>query len=123
MKHLLRSLVVLALAVVPVAAGPVTSGGYQSSGNGQYAVAIATNAVTTLTVPVGTAGAEICVETAGIRYTDDGSTPTSSVGIPVVPASSTLPTCFQYFGPLNKMKIIGISGSPTIDVSYYKTTN
>ena len=50
--------------------------------------------------------AEICVETAGVRYTDDGvTTPTASVGIPVVP-SSTTPTCFQYAGPLSSFKVI-----------------
>lgn len=63
--------------------------------------------------------AEICVETAGIRYTDDGvTTPTASVGIPVVPAS-TQPTCFQYAGPLSAFKAILISGSPTMDIAYY----
>ena len=63
--------------------------------------------------------AEICVETAGVRYTDDGvTTPTASVGIPVVP-SSTTPTCFQYAGPLSSFKVILISGSPTMDIAYY----
>src|ERR1700686_3373493 len=98
MKILLRSLLILALGAAPASAEVVVSGAYVSSGAGQYAVAVATNAVTTLTVPAGTAGAEICVETAGIRYTDDGSTPTSSVGMPVVPSSATQPACFQYFG-------------------------
>ena len=63
--------------------------------------------------------AEICVETAGIRYTDDNlTTPTASVGIPVVP-SSTTPTCFQYAGPLSAFKVILISGAPTMDIAYY----
>jgi hypothetical protein len=63
--------------------------------------------------------AEICVETAGIRYTDDGATtPTASVGIPVVGTSSA-PSCFQYAGPLSAFKAILISGSPTMDISYY----
>ena len=63
--------------------------------------------------------AEICVETAGVRYTDDGlTTPTASVGIPVVP-TSTQPSCFPYAGPLSNLKFILISGSPTMDISYY----
>ena len=63
--------------------------------------------------------AEICVETAGIRYTDDGkTTPTAAVGIPVVATSST-PTCFQYAGPLSSFQAILISGSPTMDIAYY----
>ena len=121
-KYLPHSLLLLALLIVPASSAVTTSGGYVSAGAGQYGVAIATNAVSTLTVPAGSGGAQICVETAGIRYTDDGSTPTSSVGMPAVPASSSIPICFQYFGPLNKLKIIGISGSPTIDVSYYKSS-
>jgi hypothetical protein len=121
MIRLLRSLFVLGLCVLPAAAAPVTSGGYQSSGLGQYNIAPAT--ATSLTVPLGTAGAEICVEVAGVRYRDDGMAPTASVGIPVVPASTTIPACFQYFGPLNKIQFIAISGSPLVSVSYYKTSN
>jgi hypothetical protein len=109
------------LLAPPVAAAPVTSGSYFSSGVGQYGLAVTTS--TTLTVPHGTDGAEICVETAGVRYTDDGVTAASStVGIPVVPTSTTQPACFQYFGPLNKIQFTAISGSPTLDVSYYKTS-
>jgi hypothetical protein len=121
-KYLPHSLLLLALLIVPASSAVVTSGGYVSAGAGQYGVSISTSVVSTLTVPAGSAGAQICVETAGIRYTDDGSTPTSSTGMPAVPGSSSIPVCFQYFGPLNKLKIIGISGSPTIDVSYYKTS-
>jgi hypothetical protein len=102
-------------------AGNVTiTGGYISAGAGQYAVSI-TGTASSLTVPAGSEIAEICVETAGVRYRDDGTAPTSSNGIPVVP-TSTAPACFQYGGPLNKIQFIAISGSPTIDVSYYKTS-
>lgn len=61
----------------------------------------------------------ICVETASVRYTDDGvTTPTSSVGNPVV-ATATTPFCFPYAGPMNNFKVILSSGSPTMDISYY----
>lgn len=89
----------------------VKTGAYTSAGAGQYALSIASS--TALTPPSGSLAAEICVETAAARYTDDGTTPTSSIGIPV-PAGS----CFQYAGLLSAFKIIG-SGA-TIDVSYYK---
>jgi len=82
-----------------------------SAGPGQYAVSI--SSVTKLTVPAGAAAAEICVEGAAARYTDDGTTPTSSVGIPVAAGQ-----CFNYGGPLLSFQIIG-SGA-TMDVSYYK---
>lgn len=102
--------------VVPAIAGDVTvTGGYISAGAGQYALTVST--ATSLTVPAGAAIAEICVETAAVRYRDDGTAPTSSTGIPV-----TSGTCFQYGGPLNKVQFIAQTGSPTLDVSYYKTS-
>ena len=62
--------------------------------------------------------AEICVETAAVRYRDDGVAPTSNVGVPAVPTSSTVPLCFQYSGPLNQIQFIGTGA--TVDVAFYK---
>jgi len=90
---------------------PTKTGPYVSAGASQFGLSI--TSVTTLTVPGGSLIAEICVETAAARYTDDGSTPSSSAGIPV-PAGS----CFQYAGPLASMKWIGAGA--TLDVSYLK---
>ncbi len=119
MRQIFLGLLVCAALVFgspPVLAGNVTiTGGYISAGAAQYALTVAS--ATALTVPAGSEIAEICVETAGVRYTDDGTTPTSSTGIPVSSG-----TCFQYGGPLNKIKFIAQSGSPTINVSYYKTS-
>lgn len=115
-SNLLIAFFSLLLLATSALAGQVTiTGGYISAGAGQYALAI--SGVVLLTVPKGSEIAEICVETAGVRYTDDGTTPTSTVGIPVASGS-----CFQYGGPLNKIQFIAQSGSPTIDVSYYKTS-
>lgn len=90
------------------------------AGTGQYGVAI--TSLQTLTIPAGALIAEICVETAAARYTTTGTTPSSSVGIPVVPQSSTIPACFQLsgVGALNAFKIIG-SGA-TMDVEYFKAS-
>ena len=91
---------------------------YQSAGAGQYGLAI--TSAQTLTVPAGSLIAEICVDTAAARYTTTGTTPSSSVGIPVVPQSSSIPACFQLSGAANlsAFKIIG-SGA-TIDVEYFR---
>lgn len=104
------------IAVQPIylyaSAGPM-----QALSAGQLASAVGLPGIPTTSR--GAMIAEICVETAGIRYTDDGTTtPTASVGIPVVPTSTT-PTCFQYAGPLSAFKAILISGSPTMDIAYY----
>lgn len=69
-------------------------------------------------IPAAATVAEICVENAGIRYRDDGTPPTASVGVPVIAAASA-PVCFQYAGSLSAIQFIMISGSPSIDVAYY----
>jgi hypothetical protein len=94
---------------------PLASTTYQfaSAGAGQYAVAI--TSAQTLTIPAGSLIAEICVETASARYTTTGTTPTSTVGVPVASGG-----CFQLAGAANltAFKIIG-SGA-TMDVEYFK---
>jgi hypothetical protein len=89
---------------------------YVSAGQDQMGLPVTTN--TTLTVPVGATLAEICVETANVRYRDNGSASSSTLGIPV--AYSSPGNCFPYSGPLASMSFSAISGSPTLDVSYYK---
>jgi hypothetical protein len=74
---------------------------------------------TALTVPPLATIAEVCVETSGVRYWDDGTVPTATSGMPVV-ATSTTPFCYQIAGKImTTVKFIAISGSPTMDVSYY----
>ncbi len=85
---------------------------YNSAGIGQYALSVAT--ATNLTPPTGATIAQICVETAPVRYRDDGIAPTASVGIPLAAG-----WCGPYAGPLSAIQLIAQSGSPTIDVSYY----
>lgn len=55
----------------------------------------------------------IAVEGAGIRWRDDGTDPTSTVGMPVN-AGQTLP----YVGDPSKIKIIGQASGATVNVSY-----
>jgi hypothetical protein len=85
---------------------------YNSAGIGQYALSVAT--ATNLMPPTGATIAQICVETAPVRYRDDGIAPTVSVGIPLAAG-----WCGPYAGPLSAIQFIAQSGSPTIDVSYY----
>jgi hypothetical protein len=85
---------------------------YNSAGIGQYALSVAT--ATNLMPPTGATIAQICVETAPVRYRDDGIAPTASVGIPLAAG-----WCGPYAGPLSAIQFIAQSGSPTIDVSFY----
>ena len=85
-----------------------------SAGAGQFALSVGATAVA-LTVPAGAVNAQITVSGANIRYRDDGTDPTATVGMPVYQASAWL-----YSGPLGAIKFIAQSGTATLDVLYYK---
>lgn len=64
-----------------------------------------------------TAGARIAIlvcETQAIRWTDDGSTPTSTFGIPLA-----VNTIFTYTGDLSALKVIEQTASAVLNVAYY----
>jgi hypothetical protein len=86
---------------------------YASAGPSQMGLPVL--ALTTLSVPQGATIAQICVETSGVRYRDDGTAPTAASGQPVAAGA-----CFSYAGSLSSLQFVAQSGSPTIDVSYYK---
>ena len=86
---------------------------YASSGTDQFALAISTN--TQLTVPTATTCAQITVETASIRRTSDTTSATTTNGT-LIPAGSSWQDC----GPLAAYKFTAVSGSPTLDVEYFK---
>lgn len=56
----------------------------------------------------------ITPETQGVRWRDDGTAPTASVGMPLA-AGVTL----QYDGDLSKIKFIGQTASAKLNISYY----
>jgi hypothetical protein len=91
----------------------IKSGSYVSAGTQQNALAVSTN--TTLTVPSGTTCAEITVEGAGVRRTSDGTSATASNGT-LIQAGSQWQDC----GPLAAYKFTAVSGSPSLDVEYFK---
>jgi opacity protein-like surface antigen len=91
----------------------VKSGSYVSAGTGQFALAIGTN--TQLTVPTGSVCAEITVEGANIRRTSDTTSATTTNGTLIQSGAQ-----WQDCGPLAAYKFTAVSGSPTIDVEYFK---
>jgi len=56
----------------------------------------------------------ITAETQGVRWRDDGTAPTASVGMPLA-AGATI----QYDGDLRKIKFIEQTASAKINISYY----
>jgi len=67
------------------------------------------------------AAADFCliyVETQAIRYRDDGTDPTASVGCPL-PVGSVL----NYDGDLSAIKVISQIAGAKISVAYYQAAN
>lgn len=65
-------------------------------------------------IPQGATLALITPETQSIRWRDDGTDPTASVGMPV-----TAGAYLSYDGDLNRIKFIQQSASAKINVSFY----
>lgn len=67
-------------------------------------------------IPAGATMAYLAVETANARYRDDGMAPTTTAGFPAL--STAAP--FLYTGPLSKLQFIAQTGSPVLDVLFYR---
>jgi hypothetical protein len=71
-------------------------------------------------VPTGARTMAVVVETASVRWTDDGTAPTSSYGMLMTTSLSPLTGPNVYSGDLATIQFIAVSGSPVIDVAFYK---
>jgi hypothetical protein len=72
------------------------------------------SASASLTVPVGATLALVVAETQAVRWRDDGTAPTASVGMPLATGVS-----LSYDGDLKAIRFIQQTASATINVSYY----
>ena len=77
--------------------------------------------VTTGGIPVGLLGqpatmVALQAETASVRYRDDGGAPTASLGSEVIFGQNP----FLYTGTLSALQFIAASGSPLLNVSFYR---
>ena len=90
----------------PANLSPIPTSGYQQI--------TSLSAATALTVPSAAKVALIQAETQSVRWRDDGSDPTASVGM-VVAAGETL----FYTGDLSKLKFIETTTSAKLNVAYY----
>lgn len=72
------------------------------------------SAATGLTVPQGTTLAVIAPLTQGVRWRDDGTAPTASVGMPIAAGAY-----FSYDGDLKSIKFIEQTASAELNISYY----
>lgn len=72
------------------------------------------SSATGLTVPQGTTLALIVPETNNVRWRDDGTAPTASVGMPIYLGAS-----LSYDGDFNRIKFIETTASAKLNISYY----
>lgn len=86
-------------------------GGGSAKGYQQIAL---TGTAAGLTVPTGATIAYCIVEVATARWRDDGTAPTTLLGM-LIPIGGTV----TFAGNLSAIKFIAVSGSPTLNVSYY----
>lgn len=73
------------------------------------------SAATALTVPSGTLMAIITPETQAVRWRDDGTNPTATIGYPLAVGTELQYTAAQ----LSKLKFIEQTASATLNICYY----
>lgn len=83
---------------------------------GKETLTVAASAVGFASIPAGASIAIITTETADIRYWVDGSTPTTSQGH-LVSAGDAIK--LDSVGQLTNFKAIAVSGSATMQISYF----
>lgn len=95
-------------------AGTVTPVPYTATPLGYQQITSLSSAAA-LTVPIGATIALVAVEGGSIRYRDDGTAPTATVGMPIAAGQE-----FQYTGNLAAIQFISQGAAATLDVLYYK---
>lgn len=109
------------LAGTGVAAGTriisQTSG--TTGGAGVYVTSVATTSsaasLTSGGIPFGATAANINAESQIVRYRDDGTAPTGSVGQPIAAAGSVF-----YTGTLSALRFIEATASGKLNISFYR---
>ena len=99
----------------------ITALGTGTGGAGTYITSAATTSssasLTSGGIPHLATLAVIIVETANIRWRDDGGVPTTSIGMLIPSASAP----YTYIGTLTAFQLIAVSGSPVVDIAFYKS--
>jgi hypothetical protein len=105
-----------------ITAGTVVTGQVSGTagGAGTYTLSASNTAssasATSGGIPTGATMALLQAETADVRFRDDGAAPTTSIGAIVVHGT---PPIF-YTGTLSALQFIALSGSPLLDVLFYR---
>lgn len=90
-------------------------------GAGTYQTSVATTSsgasITAAGIPNGATAAFLQAETASVRYRDDGAAPTAAIGNLVVFGAGGQ---VYYQGNLSQIRFIAASGSPLLNVAFYR---
>lgn len=105
-------LVVAALLLVTMSADADVGIRYVPLG---YQQITSLSAAAGLTVPDGATSAVIVAEAQAVRYRDDGTAPTATVGIPLAVAA-----VLQYTGTLSAIKFIEQTSGAKLNISFYR---
>ena len=104
---------------VPAGTTIVSQTSGTTGGAGVYVTSAATTSsgasLTTSGIPSGAVMAFLQAETANVRYRDDGGAPTSAVGNLLLTTGGVL-----YGGTLSRIRFIAASGSPLLNVAFYR---
>lgn len=107
--------ILLAVAMVLATTAAIADVGIRYAALGYQQITDLSAAVA-LTVPAGATTAVIRTEAQSVRWRDDGTNPTSSVGMLMLAADQPL----YYTGPLIKIKFIETTSGAKLNVTYYK---
>lgn len=110
----MKKALLLAAALLAISTTAIADSGIRYAALG-YQQITSLSAATALTVPTGATTAVIVAEAQAVRYRDDGTAPTASVGQPVAVGVSV-----TYTGPLSKVQFIEQTSGAKLNVLYYK---
>lgn len=98
----------------PIIGGGATPLGYQQISAATLATA------TKLTVPTGAVVAYVSVDTAAVRWRDDGTAPTTAIGMQIIGTATLSPVVAFAGASMTAVQFILVgAGAPLLNVSYY----
>jgi len=100
---------------MPKVQGVQTRAGYVETIEGAFQQITSLAAATGITAPAGATLAMIQAETQNVRWRDDGTDPTASVGM-IIAAGDIL----MYTGDFSEIKLIEVTGSAKLNITYYR---
>lgn len=110
----MKKIIALAAALLLVGTQAIADAGIRYAALG-YQQITSLGSATALTVPTGATTAVITAEAQAVRYRDDGTDPSATVGMPVAVA-----VALTYTGPLKNVKFIEQTSGAKLNVLYYK---